>query len=285
LILGGDLTGKMVVPLVRQPDSTYQVDFLGITHILKTESEVQNMEKTISESGYYPYRTEPKEVEELSKENIDGLFLRLMKERLSSWMRLIEDRVAPTGIKVYVTGGNDDPLEIEEILNGSDAVINAQDRVCRIDDYHEMISSGLSNPTPWNTRREVSEVKLGESIEAMVSKVNDMGNAIFNIHAPPKDSELDTCPLLDASVSPPKPIMKQGQMIMYGAGSTAVRACISRHQPLLGLFGHIHESRGVLRIGRTLCINPGSEYSEGILRGALITLEKDKIKNHQLTSG
>jgi len=285
LILGGDLTGKMVVPIIRQPDNTWRIDFLGTSYVLKAENEVQNMEKSISESGYYPYRTETQEVEELTKEKIDALFLKLMMERLSSWVKLIEERLTATGIKVYVTGGNDDPLEIEEILNSSDAVINAQDKVCRIDDYHEMISSGLSNPTPWKTRREVSEEKLGESIEAMVSKVNDVKNAIFNIHVPPKDSSLDTCPLLDTSVSPPKPVMKQGQMATYGAGSSAVRDSISRHQPLLGLFGHIHESRGTARIGRTLCINPGSEYSEGILRGAIIDLEKDRIKNHQLTSG
>lgn len=146
------------------------------------------MEKNMSEGGYYPCRTETQEVEDLTKEKIDVLFLKLMTERLSSWVKLIEERLAATGIKVYVTGGNDDPLEIEEILNSSDAVINAQDKVCTIDDYHQMISSGLSNPTPWKTRREVSEEKLGESIEAMVSKVNDVKNAIFNIHVPPKDS-------------------------------------------------------------------------------------------------
>ena len=221
----------------------------------------------------------------LSKEKIDQLFLKLMKERLTSWVRLMEERLGRSGIQVYLTGGNDDPLEIEEILNNSDSVINAQDKVCRIDEHHELVSSGLSNPTPWKTRREVSEEKLAESLEAMISKVQDVKNAIFNIHVPPKDSQLDTCPLLDTSVYPPKPVVKQGQIVMYGAGSSAVRASIEKYQPLLGLFGHIHESRGAVQLGRTLCINPGSEYSEGILRGAIIVLDKDKIKSHELTSG
>ena len=54
---------------------------------------------------------------------------------------------------------------------------------------------------------------------------------------------------------------------------------------MLGLHGHIHESQGVIKIGRTTCINPGSEYGEGVLRGCLITLGKDQVKSHQLTAG
>jgi len=285
LILGGDLTGKMVVPIVKQSESTYLADFLGNKYVLKTEEEIQALERNISDSGYYPYRTDSEEIDELSKEKVDQLFLKLMRERLNSWITLIEERLRESGIQVYLTGGNDDPLEIEEILNSSDFVINAQEKVCRIDNYHEMISSGLSNPTPWRTRREVSEEKLAESIEAMVSKVEDVKNCIFNLHSPPKDSQLDICPLLDTSVRPPKPVMKSGQIVTYGAGSVAVKTSIEKYQPLLGLFGHIHESRGVVHIGRTLCINPGSEYSEGILRGAIITLDKGKIRGHQLTSG
>ena len=285
LILGGDLTGKMVVPIVRGPDGSYSVDFVGAAHVLKKEEEVRSVEQSITDSGYYPYRTNPEEWEGFSNEKIDQLFLKLMKERLTSWIKLIEERLGRSGIQIYLTGGNDDPLEIEGILNSSDAVMNAQDKVCRIDEHHELVSSGLSNPTPWKTRREVSEEKLAESLEAMMSKVQDLKNAIFNLHSPPKDSQLDTCPLLDTSVHPPKPVVKQAQVVMFGAGSSAVRASIEKYQPLLGLFGHIHEGRGAVRIGRTLCINPGSEYSEGILRGAIIALDKDKIKSHQLTSG
>jgi len=285
LVLGGDLTGKMVVPLIRHPDGTYCFDFLGAPYVLKSEEELRRMTGMIADSGYYPYLTDTEEVEELTKEKIDRLFLRLMSDRLRSWVRLIEERLGGSGIQVYLTGGNDDPMEIDDILNSSSCTVNAQDRVCRVDEHHEMISSGLSNPTPWKTKREVSEEKLAENIETMVSKLEDAKNAIFNLHSPPKDSQLDTCPLLDDSVRPPKPVIKQGRIQMFGAGSSAVRASIENHQPMLGLFGHIHESRGATKIGRTLCINPGSEYSEGILRGAIITLDKDKIKSYQLTSG
>jgi Icc-related predicted phosphoesterase len=38
-------------------------------------------------------------------------------------------------------------------------------------------------------------------------------------------------------------------------------------------------------MGRTLAINPGSEYTEGILRGAVVTLDEDGVRSYQLTSG
>jgi Icc-related predicted phosphoesterase len=68
-------------------------------------------------------------------------------------------------------------------------------------------------------------------------------------------------------------------------GSTAVREAIERHQPVLSLHGHVHESRGTAKIGRTLAINPGSEYNQGLLRGAIVQLNKGKVKMHQLTAG
>ena len=72
---------------------------------------------------------------------------------------------------------------------------------------------------------------------------------------------------------------------MAGVGSTAVRTAIETHQPPLALHGHIHESRGAVKIGRTLCLNPGSEYSDGVLRGAVVTLSERAVKRHQLLSG
>lgn len=68
--------------------------------------------------------------------------------------------------------------------------------------------------------------------------------------------------------------------------STAVRDALAKYQPMLSLHGHIHESRGEARIGRTLAINPGSEYSEGVLRGAIITLSRKKgVRGYQLVAG
>jgi hypothetical protein len=157
--------------------------------------------------------------------------------------------------------------------------------VVYIDDDHCMISVGYSTPTPWNTPREISDEQLGAYIEEMVKKVPDMNKAIFNFHDPPKDSTLDTCPMLDWTTDPPTPIVKAGQIVMHGAGSASVRQAIEKYQPVLGLHGHIHEAQGVVKIGRTTCVNPGSEYGEGILRGCLVNLVEGKIEGYQMTSG
>jgi len=162
-------------------------------------------------------------------------------------------------------------------------VINPEEKVVPVDDKHEMISTGYTNITPWNCPRDVSEEELAKKIENMTSKVTNMKNCIFNFHCPPYDSSIDSAPKLDKDLKPA--VSPGGEMLMIPVGSTAVRAAIEKYQPLLGLHGHIHESRGTAKIGRTLCLNPGSEYGEGILRGALITLEDDKVKSHQLTSG
>jgi Icc-related predicted phosphoesterase len=68
-------------------------------------------------------------------------------------------------------------------------------------------------------------------------------------------------------------------------GSTAVRDAIERYQPALSLHGHIHEARGVHWLGRTLALNPGSEYAEGTMKGAIVNLEPTRVKGYLLISG
>ena len=287
VILGGDITGKMMTPIVKKPDNTYLAYYYQRNVELRNEKDLEKFENEVKNSGYYPYHCTQDELTTITadREKANTLLFKLMKERLEGWMKLIEEKLRATGVQVYITGGNDDPYEVETILRSSNFIIDPEGEVIKIDDNKEMISSGYSNPTPWKTPREVSEERLKEEIEKMISKVQDMKNCIFNIHVPPKDSQLDTCPQLDDSVYPPKPVLKEGRLVEFGAGSSSVRIAIEKNQPLLGLFGHIHESRGAIKIGRTVCINPGSEYQEGILRGAVIELKKDKIADYQLTSG
>jgi len=119
----------------------------------------------------------------------------------------------------------------------------------------------------------------------LATKAENIENSVFNLHAPPIDTLLDTSFKLDNSVDPPKIVTQAGQPVTTGVGSSSVREAIEKYRPLLGLHGHIHESRGITNLGRTLCINPGSEYSEGILRGVIVNLAKDKVLSYQLTSG
>jgi hypothetical protein len=185
----------------------------------------------------------------------------------------------------YVTGGNDDIQEVIDMITAAEHVKNPDGKVIFIDEVHEMASLGWSNPTPWKTPRECSEEELVGRIESLVNNAKDIGNTIFNFHVPPFNSELDTCLKLDESVYPPKPILIGGQPVSFAAGSKAVRDAIEKHQPLLGLHGHIHEPRAATKIGRTLCINPGSEYEEAVLRGVIVNLRDKKVLSHQFVSG
>ena len=145
-----------------------------------------------------------------------------------------------------------------------------------------MITLGYANPTPWKSPREVSEEKLGNMVESLTSQVRNMESAIFNLHVPPIDTELDRAPAVSESFE----YVKEGLGIKFiHVGSSAVRRAIEKHSPLVGLHGHIHESKGFVRLGRTLCLNPGSEYADGILRGAIVNLQDGKVKEFLLTSG
>ena len=284
LILGGDITGKMIVPIVDQEDGTRLCTYVGANRVLKSQQEVDDMVKTVKDSGYYPYLAGKKEVEELTAQpdRVHQLFKELMKEDVERWMALAEERLKGTGIKCYVSPGNDDFFDIDEALDSATYVVNPEEKVVDIDGEHEMITLGYTNHTPWNSPREVDESVLGEKIERMASEVKNMNTAIFNIHVPPIDTQLDQAPKLDESL---KPVTAGGHPVMISAGSTAVRSSIEKHQPLAGFHGHVHESRGTVKIGRTMCFNPGSEYNQGILRGLLCELDKDRVKSHLLVSG
>jgi Icc-related predicted phosphoesterase len=160
--------------------------------------------------------------------------------------------------------------------------VNPNDQVVALDDKHEMASLGYSNITPWRCPRDIPEEELSKKIEALIAQVKNMPNCIFNFHCPPYDTGIDTAPHLDQNL---KPVFKAGEVEMIPVGSKSTRKAIEQHQPLLGLHGHIHESKGAFKIGRTICLNPGSEYSEGMLRGALVDLHDKGLKNYVLTTG
>lgn len=285
LIIGGDITGKAIVPITQQSSGLFSAYFLGERYVLESSEKVAELEKRIRAVGFYPYRTETNKWNEISSnpQKFNELFLTLQVETLKRWINLAEERLKSQKVKVFICPGNDDAPEIDEVLNESDYVVNPEGRIVKLDDYHSMIAIGNSNITPWNCPRDMPEDRLSEKLESLISKIEDHSLAIFCIHVPPYGSGLDVAPQLNKEL---KPVLGPGGApIMVSVGSIAVRQAIEKYQPLLGLHGHIHESRGVVRIGRTLCLNPGSEYAEGILRGALIDIEKGKVKDYLLTSG
>jgi len=285
LICGGDLTGKFVVPIVKQSDGTYSLEYFGERKILKTASESESVKKTLEDIGSYPYQIEARaQLEELNANAraVEQLYTLLAKQRLERWIQFANDYLRNSGIKCFMNPGNDDSLEIDKVFNDSELVLNPEGKVVSLDKHHEMISTGYSNITPWKASRDVSEEELARKIEVMASQVKDMQSCIFNFHCPPYNSGLDTTPKIDEQL---RPVIKLGAPEMTMAGSTAIRSAIEKYQPLLGLHGHIHESKGFVRLGRTFCINPGSEYGEKILRGAILNLDHEGLKSHMFVSG
>ncbi|MGC8961617.1 MAG: metallophosphoesterase family protein [Candidatus Bathyarchaeia archaeon] len=281
-VCGGDLTGKMIVPVIERKDRQYTYYLMGKTNTIGS-SGLEKAFREIRGIGYYPYLTTEDEYEEMVKDQgkVDEVFSKVMTSTLESWFNLIPEKL-PSEVRVVVCPGNDDRSLVDDVVNNNGYVINGEGKVIEIDEHHEMISTGWVNPSPWKTTREEEDERLEERLEGYIAQLRDVKGAIFNFHAPPFQSKLDEAPLLDENLNP---VVRSGNIVMVPVGSKAVRKMIEKYQPFLGLHGHIHESSGSIKIGRTYCVNPGSEYAEGILRAYLIEFKADKIIRLQRIEG
>jgi Icc-related predicted phosphoesterase len=282
LILGGDMTGKAIIPIIAQGGNEYKVTLLEQVTMLHGKEEVDKMVQTIQNRGYYPYVTDPDEVQAISSTpgKTDELFLEQVIKTIQRWMDYADTKLSGTGIRCIVCPGNDDIFEIDAVIAASKFVRSMEGQVVELDEHHEMVNSGWSNPTPWNTHREESEEALLTRLEAVIAKVKNPSQAVFNLHAPPYGSGLDEAPELTKDLRP-----AYAGRSMVPVGSKAVMSVIDKYQPLLGLHGHIHEGKGTRKYKKTLCINPGSMYEQGMLNGAVIELKPNKVGNYLLTTG
>src|ERR1700730_9325562 len=280
LICGGDMTGKAIVPIV-QENGHYTVTLGGETQSVEA-GQVADVEAQIRRKGYYPLQMTLERLHELDQNPAKRTetFQQVMLDGVDRWMGMAAEKLRGTGIRIFVCPGNDDEMEVDDVIRRSDVVELGEGRILQIDGF-SMISTGWSNHTPWNTHREETEEKLGERIEAMARQISDPSRAIFNLHCPPFRSGLDEAPAIDADLK-----LMHGGRALRPVGSTAVKAAIDKHPPLLSLHGHHHESKGAVKLGKTLSINPGSSYEEGILMAAVIHLDAKKgVKSYQLVNG
>lgn len=284
LILGGDLTGKFVTPIVENGTAWWS-EVHGRRVTLQA-GELDGFEAQMADEGVYTRRMTVDEhaAYEQHPDRVDALFLELMTARLEHWVAYARERLDGTPVRILTAPGNDDPYAVDEVIrrHGGDRVVLVEGELTEIAPGHQMLSTGWSNRTPWDTHREFDEDALRAHIEEMAERLSDPATAIFNIHVPPYDSTLDTAPQLDAELAVKT---SMGNQLTAPAGSTAVRAAIEAYQPLASLHGHIHEAGGSVRIGRTVAINAGSEYGEGVLRGVLLTVGGGDLKRVQATSG
>jgi uncharacterized protein len=284
IVMGGDVTGKVVIPLVTGEDGVVTAELFGQPERAATPEEREALEHRIRSNGMYPHLMSAEEVGRvagLSEDEREAWFAEVMLHTFDRWMALAEERLAGSEVRCFVMPGNDDPPGVDVAIETAAGVQACDGRIVELGGGFTMISLGYSNRTPFDSPRELEEDELYRRIAALADEAGDMDRCVFNLHVPPIDSTLDTCAALDEDL---EVVMAGSEPKLISAGSTAVREAIERYQPLASLHGHIHESAGATRIGRTLCINPGSDYHTGRIAGCLLQLRPGGVR-HQFVTG
>lgn len=280
LVLGGDVTGKLLVPIVAGEDG-WTAEIHGEQVRARDAEELEELRTRIRMMGRYDPVVSAGERGRLDDPaELEVLFARVMRESLARWMALLAERLGESGVAVYTMLGNDDAPELADVLRGSAIAVYAEDGIVELPGGFQMLSVGYSTPTPWHTPRELAEDELAARIDGLAAQLDDPRQAVFNLHCPPADTHLDQAAKLDEDL---RPIVDASGPVMTSVGSVAVREAIDRHGPLLGLHGHVHESPAIQRLNGTVCVNPGSDYGDGVLRGAILELEQGRgVRTWQL---
>lgn len=285
LVMGGDLTGKVIVPIYKTLEG-WQTTWKEQSYCVETQAEVEQLKRIIRGPGSYPYLTTQDEMQSIvgDPEAERELFTRLKVEVLQSWMALADERLATTGIRCFVMAGNDDPYEIDAALRSARCVVNADQIIIQLTEKIAMLSFGTSTITPWSSPRELTEEEYFQHVEPLAAQLVSPESAIFNFHDPPFNSDIDVALKLDNELR--VQYRSTGEAIYTPVGSHSVRKLVEIYQPMLGLHGHVHEGRGRYKIGRTIGFNPGSDYTEETLRGVLIRLsDKKGVQDYSFTTG
>jgi Icc-related predicted phosphoesterase len=285
IIVGGDITGKFVVPIIEAGGGRYRATFLGVERQIETPEELEMLRTRIADAGQYPFVTTPDEYAtyEGNQDRIDALFKRLLMDRAEEWMAEADQKLRGTGVRCFVSGANDDFFEIDDVIARSEVVEDPNGKVIELEGGFELMGMGYGNPTPWACPRDIPEDELSERIDKAAAGIKNMDRAIFSLHVPPLGSGLDVAPKLDDYL---RPRVGSAGMEMIPVGSTATRDAIVKYQPMVGLHGHIHESKGVKKLEGVTIANPGSEYGEGVLDGLLVEIDPKKgLRRVELVTG
>jgi Icc-related predicted phosphoesterase len=285
IIVGGDITGKFIVPIVRQPRGHSTAKFLGVERRIETPDDMGRLKTRIADTGQYSMEMTPDEQAWYAEDQarVDELFRQLVLERVEDWLAEADEKLSGTGVRCFVSGANDDFLEVDDALRTSDVIEDPNGTAIELGDGYEILGMGYGNPTPWPCPRDIPEDQLAARIDEAAAKVADPGKTIFSLHVPPIGTGLDLAPRLDENL---QMVVTAAGPEMIPVGSTATRDAILKYRPLLGLHGHIHESKGIKKLGGVTVANPGSEYGEGILDGLLIEIHPKKgLRGIQLVTG
>lgn len=280
VINGGDFTGKQVVPIVENAGA-YTCRYYGSTVKIKKANEIPDLERNLRDAGFYPFVISEDKLNKLTENDAERIIKEKQIEVLKQWMELADERFKAAGIPCILIPGSMDDFYLDDLLNSASYVQNGDGKIIEFNGY-EILSIGGGIPSVFKYPREFSEEDLAQKIHELAVQVKDMNKCIFNIHIPPYDTDLDQGTVYDEEL---KPVLDGDALATAPSGSKAVREAIEKYQPLLSLHGHVHESRGVTILGKTICINAGTDYDQGMLRGALIDISSDGKVSYTLTAG
>jgi len=285
LVYGGDIMGKLLQPVFRQDDGRFRWYPAGGRVEEFSADQLPQVERRIADQGRYSLVTTPPEWQrrQADREGLEKFCREIGKERVRGWLGLVEERLLPKKIPIVMNVGNDDTDGVLEILRheAPTNLLVPEGQVVRCGPY-EIYGCGYANMTPWHCPRDLEEPDLGQFLQRTSTEIDTPGRTILDIHAPPVNTSLDLAPELDANL---KPKTVSGQMLMSHVGSPSVRALVESVQPVVSLHGHIHESMGVDRIGKTPVYNPGSVYFSGSLQGLILNLDGDRVVDHLFVTG
>lgn len=285
LVLGGDITGKVLVPIVRQ-GLTWRCEFLGRQECLRTEAEVAKMERRIRMSGQYPYVCDVDDFQRLMAD--EGyrrhVFERVMRAAVERWLELAEERLEGAGVRCCIMPGNDDGFFVDEALEGSRVVVNHDGCAVWLDDRFQMLGCSWSNPTPWRSPRE-EPPGGGAGAAPRPGRGHGRGAA----RAP--EPQLPRAPARERARPGPRaargPLrLPRGRRAPDGAGREHGRPPAHR-EDAAGAVAARARARvaGDRQAEASLCVNPGSDYAGGVLKGCLVTLRPGQVLGFQLVEG
>ena len=283
LVLGGDLSAKALVP-IHVSGGRAQFHIFGRSLVETGKGCVDRAVKRVEQVGLYPQVVETSADTQTKgdSQHLESDFQEAIARRLRAWATHAAEKLGQDA-RIYAIPGNDDHPCIDAVLGESNVFVSVDRRAIEIREGLFICGLGASTETPWSTYRELSEEAIASELASMMAIVPAGAKCIWNVHVPPAGVGIDICDAPDAegrgswltSMSPRQ----------VSAGSSSVADAIRRYRPLLGLFGHVHEGRGIVSVDGTVCVNTGSEYYNSVLHAALVDIEDASVLRSQLISG
>ena len=166
LIMGGDLCGKGLTPVVRE-NGGWKLPLAGEERYVSTRGGARGAGRARAAVGPLSPPDEPRRNSTASRPTrraLDEMFETALVEGVRRWMEMADERLENSESIAYVMPGNDDPWAIDAALADRSRVVACDDKIVRVGE-HEMLSLGWANETPWHTDRELDEPALYERIK------------------------------------------------------------------------------------------------------------------------